>query len=92
MAELKNERSGGMTILSTKPVDRNVLREEGPTISSTDKVTKSQVSKKIKEFVRELKSENALRWTMIEYNVSYNVILMLQGRCQDPDDHRNPRH
>ena len=62
-------RSGGMTILSPNPVDRNVLREEGPTISSTDTVTKSQVSKKIKEFVRQLRSENALRWTMMNYKI-----------------------
>ena len=64
-------RSGGMTILSTNPVGGNVLREEGPTISSTDTVTKSQVSKKIKEFARQLKTENALRWTMI--NITHNT-------------------
>ena len=37
------------------------LREEGPLIFSTDKVRKSEVAAKLKEFVKQLKTERALR-------------------------------
>ena len=37
------------------------LREEGPLIFSTDEVRKSEVAAKLKEFVKQLKTEKALR-------------------------------
>ena len=52
-------RVGGVTILSTHSAER--LREEGPTLSSVDTVGKSDVSTRIKEVIKQLKADKALR-------------------------------